>query len=76
MFKVLALQTLYALLNDETKYQIKHEYDSCGFVGLKLSDRVPDAKTSPQPRGPEAAASAVVAFVVVPTMGPLLCRCE
>ena len=45
MFKVLVLQTLYTLSDDQTEYQLKDRLSFMRFVGLELSDRVPDAKT-------------------------------
>ena len=45
MFKVLAVQTLYTLSDDQTEYQIKDRLSFMRFVGLELCDPVPDAKT-------------------------------
>ena len=45
MFKVLILQTLYTLSDDQTEYQIRDRLSFMRFVGLALEDRVPDAKT-------------------------------
>ena len=45
MFKVLVLQTLYTLSDDQTEYQIRDRLSFMRFVGLALEDRVPDAKT-------------------------------
>jgi IS5 family transposase len=45
MFRVLVLQTLYTLSDDQTEYQIKDRLSFMRFVGLDLCDRVPDAKT-------------------------------
>jgi transposase, IS5 family len=45
MFKVLVLQTLYTLSDDQTEYQLKDRLSFLRFVGLALEDRVPDAKT-------------------------------
>jgi IS5 family transposase len=45
MFKVLILQTLYTLSDDQTEYQIKDRLSFMRFLGLALEDRVPDAKT-------------------------------
>jgi IS5 family transposase len=45
MFKVLVLQTLYTLSDDQTEYQLKDRLSFMRFVGLALADRVPDAKT-------------------------------
>ena len=44
-FKVLVLQTLYTLSDDQTEYQIKDRLSFMRFLGLGLEDRVPDAKT-------------------------------
>jgi transposase, IS5 family len=45
MFKVLMLQTLYTLSDDQTEYQLKDRLSFMRFVGLALHDPVPDAKT-------------------------------
>src|SRR5918995_2115088 len=45
MFKVLVLQTLYTLSDEQTEYQIRDRLSFMRFVGLALEDRVPDAKT-------------------------------
>jgi transposase, IS5 family len=45
MFKVLVLQTLYTLSDDQTEYQIRDRLSFMRFVGLGLHDPVPDAKT-------------------------------
>jgi transposase, IS5 family len=45
MFKVLVLQTLYTLSDDQTEYQIRDRLSFMRFLGLALEDRVPDAKT-------------------------------
>jgi transposase, IS5 family len=45
MFKVLVLQTLYALSDDQTEYQIRDRLSFMRFLGLALHDAVPDAKT-------------------------------
>jgi transposase, IS5 family len=45
MFKVLVLQTLYTLADDQTEYQLKDRLSFMRFVGLAFEDRVPDAKT-------------------------------
>ena len=45
MFKVLVLQTLYTLSDDQTEYQLKDRLSFMRLVGLALEDRVPDAKT-------------------------------
>jgi IS5 family transposase len=45
MFKVLVLQTLYTLADDQTEYQLKDRLSFMRFVGLALEDRVPDART-------------------------------
>jgi len=45
MFKVLVLQTLYALSDEQTEYQLKDRLSFMRFVGLALHDPVPDAKT-------------------------------
>jgi transposase, IS5 family len=45
MFKVLVLQSLYTLSDDQTEYQLKDRLSFMRFVGLALHDPVPDAKT-------------------------------
>ena len=40
MFKVLVLQTLYTLSDDQTEYQLKDRLSFMRFVGLALEDRV------------------------------------
>ena len=45
MLKVLILQTLYNLSDDQIEYQIRDRLSFQRFLGLTLSDRVPDAKT-------------------------------
>jgi IS5 family transposase len=45
MFKVLVLQTLYTLSDDQTEYQLKDRLSFMRFVGPALHDPVPDAKT-------------------------------
>lgn len=45
MFKVLVLQHLYNLADDQTEYQIRDRYSFCRFLGLTPEGRVPDAKT-------------------------------
>lgn len=45
MFRVLVLQTLYTLSDDQTEYQLKDRLSFMRFVGLAMHDPVPDAKT-------------------------------
>ena len=45
MFRVLVLQTLYTLSDDQTEYQLRDRLSFMRFVGLSLADPVPDAKT-------------------------------
>jgi transposase, IS5 family len=45
MFKVLVLQRLYTLSDDQTEYQLKDRLSFMRFVGLARHDPVPDAKT-------------------------------
>lgn len=45
MFKVLVLQQLYNLSDDQTEFQIRDRYSFCRFLGLTPEGRVPDAKT-------------------------------
>lgn len=44
-FKVLVLQRIYNLSDDQTEYQINDRMSFMRFLGLGLGDRVPDAKT-------------------------------
>ena len=45
MFKILFLQRLYHLSDDQTEYQINDRLSFMRFRGLGLGDKVPDAKT-------------------------------
>jgi transposase, IS5 family len=45
MFKVLVLQTLYTLSDEQTEYQLKDRLSFMRFVGLALHEPVPDATT-------------------------------
>jgi transposase, IS5 family len=45
MFKILVLQTLYTLSDDQTEYQLRDWLSFMRFVGLALHDPAPDAKT-------------------------------
>src|SRR4051812_46797397 len=45
IFKILVLQTLYNLSDDQTEYQIKDRLSFMRFLGLALCQKVPDAKT-------------------------------
>lgn len=45
MFKLLILQTLYNLSDDQIEYQILDRFSFKRFLGLKSSDKVPDSKT-------------------------------
>jgi transposase len=45
MFKVLVIQTINALSDERTEYLINDRLSFMRFLGLGLSDRVPDAKT-------------------------------
>ena len=45
MFKVLILQRYYNLSDDNTEYAVLDRLSFMRFLGLSLSDRVPDAKT-------------------------------
>jgi len=45
MFKVLVLQALYNLSDDQAEFMIQDRLSFMRFLGLGLSDRVPDAKT-------------------------------
>lgn len=45
MFKILILQRYYNLSDDQCEYQILDRLSFMRFLGLRLSDRVPDSKT-------------------------------
>ena len=45
MFKVLVLQQLYNLSDDQAEYQIRDRYSFARFLGLRPEEVVPDAKT-------------------------------
>ena len=45
MFKVLVLQHLYNLSDEQVEFQIRDRYSFCRFLDLTPSDNVPDAKT-------------------------------
>jgi hypothetical protein len=45
MFKILVLQALYNLSDDQTEYQIRDRLSFMRCLGLDLDQRIPDAKT-------------------------------
>jgi len=45
MFKILILQSLYNVSDDQMEFQIMDRLTFKRFLGLKISDRVPDSKT-------------------------------
>ncbi len=45
MFKILVIQTLNNLSDERTEYLINDRISFMLFLGLELSDQVPDAKT-------------------------------
>lgn len=45
MFKILILDSLYNLSDDQLEFQIRDRLSFMRFLGLNLGDRVPDAKT-------------------------------
>ena len=45
LLKILILQRIYNLSDDQTEYQINDRMSFMRFLGLGLGDRVPDAKT-------------------------------
>src|SRR3972149_83600 len=45
MFKVLVLQSLYNLSDEQTEYQIRDRFSFLRFLGLTPESRVPDEKT-------------------------------
>ena len=45
MFKILVLQRLFNISDDQTEFQINDRMSFMRFLGLSLGDKVPDAKT-------------------------------
>jgi IS5 family transposase len=45
MFKILILQRYYNLSDSQIEYQVLDRLSFCRFLGLTLSDKVPDEKT-------------------------------
>ena len=45
MFKVLVLQSLYNLSDEQAEYQIRDRLSFMRFLGLKFEDTIPDATT-------------------------------
>ncbi len=45
MFKVLVLQHLFNLNDDQTEFQIRDRYSFYRFLGLSSEDKVPNVKT-------------------------------
>jgi IS5 family transposase len=45
MFKILVLQRLFNISDDQTEYQVKDRISFMRFLGVTLGNRVPDAKT-------------------------------
>jgi IS5 family transposase len=45
MFKIMVLQALYCLSDDQAEFQIHDRLSFMRFLGLGLGDKVPDAKT-------------------------------
>jgi IS5 family transposase len=45
MFKILVLQKMYNISDDQTEYQINDRLSFQRFIGIQLYDTVPDAKT-------------------------------
>ncbi len=45
MFKLLVLQALYNISDDELEYQVNDRLSFMTFLGLGLEDTIPDAKT-------------------------------
>ena len=45
MFRLLVLQHLYNLSDEQTEYQVRDRLSFMRFVGLTLEDKVPDART-------------------------------
>lgn len=45
MFKLLILQQMYAISDDELEFQVNDRISFMEFLGLGIEDRIPDAKT-------------------------------
>ena len=45
MFKLLVLQSLYNLSDEQVEFQVRDRLSFMRFLGLSLEDRVPDATT-------------------------------
>ena len=45
MFKILILQRIYNLSDDQIEFQINDRWSFMRFLGLHMEDRIPDAKT-------------------------------
>jgi IS5 family transposase len=45
MFKILVLQRIYNISDDQTEFQINDRMSFMRFLGLALGETVPDAKT-------------------------------
>lgn len=45
LFKILVLQRLYNISDDQTEYQINDRISFARFLGISMSEKVPDAKT-------------------------------
>ena len=45
MFKILVLQHLYNVSDDDIDCQIRDRHSFCRFLGRDLEDKIPDAKT-------------------------------
>ena len=45
MFKILVLQHLYNVSDDDIEYQIRDRHSFCRFLGRDLEDKIPDART-------------------------------
>ena len=45
MFKIVVLQALYSLSDDQAEFQVQDRLSFMRFLGLGLGDKVPDAKT-------------------------------
>ncbi|MBU0460772.1 MAG: IS5 family transposase [Nanoarchaeota archaeon] len=45
MFKIIVLQILYNLSDDQTEFQIRDRFSFIRFLGILLTDTIPDAKT-------------------------------
>ena len=74
MFKVLVLEKLFNLSDDQTEYQITDRISFQRFLGLSLGEKVPDAKTIWVFKNTLTELEIVVAIRQLPDRKPLILR--